>query len=295
MTGMRARPAALWVLPLLAALLAGCSDGGGGEPVSSTGPSSSGLLPTATTGPAPPPTPLVFDLLPDFAFEGCQGIRIVSPQPLDDVQALLPEGFTVAPAPSAPAFGVVAMDLFTCGNLTTPNVRIADMAFGMLYTHVQKPSERVAGAPDADVHEYAFRLLAGQDVLAALWPAAGYDTYNGSVGLAISPLGDLPVPVDLGARNGNASVGEAYFMLASSPGPAGAPAESTFARYTVLGDGSVLVWTGTYRSTGLDGQGSFQVADDDPFAGFERANNIPGTARLMETAETVDQDLRRFF
>ncbi|HJQ92689.1 MAG TPA: hypothetical protein VJ874_00215, partial [Candidatus Thermoplasmatota archaeon] len=101
-------------------------------------------------------------------------------------------------------------------------------------------------------------------------------------------------PIDLGARTGNASVGD-YFMLATSPGPAAAQAQGTFARYTALGDGSVLVWTGTYRASALEGHGSFMVADDDPFAGFERANNIPGTARLMESAEAVDQDLRRFF
>lgn len=282
------------VLLLLAALLAGCSDGtGSGEPEPSGDASPSSTTgPPLTPAPPPPETPLVFDLLPDFAFEGCQGLSIASDQPLDQVQALLPEGFTAAPSPSAPAFGVVAMDLFVCGNLTTPNVRIANMSFGMVYTHIQPPTERVAGVPAADVNEYAFRLLAGEDVLSALWPAAGYDTYDGTVAFTIGPVGELPV--DLGARSGNASVGE-YFMLATGPGPASAPAESTFARFTALGDGSVLVWTGTYRATALAGQGSFQVAGDDPVAGFEVANNIPGAARLMESAEAVDQDLRRHF
>jgi hypothetical protein len=302
-TGMRgpapaARPpimAPSVVLLLLAVLLAGCSDGGGdGGPGPSGEPSSSTTGPPLT--PAPPPTPpdapLVFDLLPDFAFEGCQALSIVSDQPIDKVQALLPDGFTAAASPSAPALGVLAMDLYVCGNLTTPNVRIANMSFGMVYTHIQPPTERVAGVPAADVHEYAFRLLAGQDVLSALWPAAGYDTYDGAVAFTIGPVGDLPI--DLGARSGNGSVGE-YFMLATGPGPAGAPAESTFARFTALGDGSVLVWTGTYRATALAGQGSFQVAGDDPVAGFEAANNIPGAARLMESAEAVDQDLRRHF
>jgi hypothetical protein len=287
----------LVALLALAASLAGCSggDGGaGGEPSSTFGPSSTASLPT-TMAPVPPVTPLVFDLLPDFAFEGCRGLSVVSDQPIDQVQALLPEGFTAAPSPSAPAFGLVAMDLFACGNLTTPNVRIAGMAFGMLYTHIEPPAGRVAGIPQADVSEYAFRLLAGQDVMAALWPAAGYDTYNGTVGLRIGPVGDLPFPVDVGARSGNGSVGEAYFLLASSPGPAATPSEATFARYTALEDGSVLVWTGTYRSSAMAGQGSFMVADDDPLAGFEVANNIAGGARLMETAEAVDQDLRRFF
>ena len=283
------------LLLLLAGLLAGCSDGGGGgggEPGPSDDRSSPTTGPPLTPAPAPPASPLVFDLLPDFAFEGCQGLSVVSDQPIDQVQALLPEGFTAAPSPSAPALGVVAMDLYVCGNLTTPNVRIANMSFGMVYTRIEAPADRVSGVPPADVHEYAFRLLAGQDVLSALWPAAGYDTYDGTVAFSIGPVGDLPI--DLGARSGNASVGE-YFMLATGPGPAAAPTESTFARFTALEDGSVLVWTGTYRSTALDGQGSFQVADDDPAAGFEAANNIPGAARLMESAEAVDQDLRRYF
>lgn len=292
MTGMgAAAPAARMLLAVLLALLAGCSGrgGGDGDAPTSTGPSTAPL----PTTPAPTPTsPLVFDLLPDFAFEGCRGISIASAQPVDQVQALLPEGFTAAQAPSASAFGVVAMDLFACGNLTTPDVRIANVSFGMVYTHIAQPDGRVAGAPAADVHEYAFRLLAGDDVMAALWPAAGYDTYNGSVGVAIGPVGGLPV--DLGPRAGNASVGE-YSMVATGPGPAAAPAESSFARYTALGDGSVLVWTGTYRAMSLAGHGSFQVAGDDPFAGFERANTIPGTARLMESSDALDQDLRRFF
>lgn len=295
---MRVPAPVAWPLPaallLLGALLAGCSGDGAEDPVPSTSPSPTAGFPT-TPPPIPPTSPLVFDLLPDFAFEGCRGISIVTGRPIDQVQALLPEGFTAAPLASAPTLGVAAMDLFKCGNLTTPNVRIANVSFGMVYTHIEPPAGRVSGVPEADVSEYAFRLLAGQDVMAALWPAAGYDTYNGSVGLTISPVGDLPVPVDLGARSANGSVGEDYFMLASGPGPAAAPAERTFARYTALADGSVLVWTGVYRDTALDGHGSFQVAADDPFAGFQVAGNLPGTARLMEAAEAVDQDLRRFF
>lgn len=249
--------------------------------------------PPPAAGPTPSPTPLVFDLLSDFAFEGCRGISVVSAWPVDQVQALLPDGFVAAESPSAPGLADVAMDLTTCGNLTTPNVRIANVSFGMLYTHIEQPGERVAGAPAADVHEYAFRLLAGNDVLAALWPAAGYDTYNGSVHVGMGPAGDLPV--DIGPRTGNASVGD-YFMIASTaPAAASGATTGRFARYTALGDGSVLVWTGTYESVAWPAYGSFMVADGDPFAGFEVANNIVGSARLMEKADAVDQDLRRFF
>lgn len=287
-------PGASAALLFLLILLAGCSGGqDDSAPVTSTGPTPTAS--TAPTGPLPPPQPLVVDLLPDFSFEGCRGLTVRSAQPLDQVQALLPDGFTAAPGPLATdVTGVVGMDLYVCGNLTTPNVRIADIAFGMLYTHVLRPGDRLAGAPEASVHEYAFRLLSGKDTLAALWPAAGYDAYNGSVGLRIGPLG-TGFPVDVAARSGNASVGDAYFMLASSMASTLAPEGGTFARYTALGDGSVLVWTGTYQASARDGQGSFQVPDDDSFAGFERANNLAGQASLMEDATIVDQGLRRFF
>ncbi|HUR26388.1 MAG TPA: hypothetical protein VM327_10290 [Candidatus Thermoplasmatota archaeon] len=303
---MEAPASAAWPVVLaLCVLLAGCLDGGNGDGAgggipSSTGPTSSDGDLTTPAGP-PPTTPVVFDLLPDFAFEGCRGVSVRSPQPIDRIQALLPEGFTAAPyasvaapAPAPDGIGFAGMDLFVCGNLTTPNVRIPDVSFGMLYTHILPPDSRVAGVPEAAVHEYAFRLLAGEDVLAALWPAAGYDTYNGSVDLTMGPAVDLPV--DVAPRTGSGAVGDDYLVLATSAAPAAPMAsESTFARYTALADGSVLVWTGTYHAEARSGQGSFMVADDDAFAGFEVANNIAGSGGLLESAEALDQDLRRYF
>jgi hypothetical protein len=290
---VRPRPALLALLALLSLLLAGCSGGdGGGGPDPSTTPSPTSAPPTLGD-PAPPPQAFVVDLLPDFAFESCRGLSVQSPRPIEDVQALLPEGFTAAPF-GVEGMGVLGLDLYVCGNLTTPTARVGAIAFGQVYTHVERPVERLLDAPEADVQEYAFRLLAGDDIGARLWPAAGYDTRNGSANVSISqPVGGLPL--DPGLRLGNASIGDYLILATGSPAtPLSFP--GTFARYTALSDGSVLVWTGVYdRPAGTDGQGSFDVPAGDPFAGFEQANNVPGVAHLLESLAIVDQDLRRFF
>ncbi len=293
--GMRA-PAAATLL--LALLLAGCSDGGGGAPVTSTGPVGTATATASPSPSSPPGSPsLSVDLLPDFAFESCRRLSVQSPQPIDQVQALLPEGFTAAPAPFATdGVGFVGLDLYACGNLTTPNTRIPNPYFGQLYTHVLPPTDRVEGVPEADVSEYAFRLLAADDVLARLWPSAGYDTRNGTAKVGItSPSSGLPA--DVGLRLGNASVGADYSLRAFGVPPAGpVPALGTFARYTALSDGSILVWTGRYDfAVGHEGHGTYSVADDDAFAGFEVADNLSGVARIHEAGSIVDQDLRRFF
>lgn len=292
---MRARGWAVLLL-LAPAVLAGClgSGGGdGGEPASSTGPSSSSPTPSPTDSPLP--QSLVVDLLPDFSFAPCRGISVQASRPEDQVQALLPEGFTAAPAFGSDGLAVVGLDLYACGNLTTPNAQIPDVVFGQVYTHILQPAERVPGAPEASVHEYTFRLLSRPDVLARLWPAAGYDTRNGTADVSIGVPGNAPV--DLGLRVGNGSVGPEYSLLAEGSSPlVPVPASGTFARYTELADGSVLVWTGAYDLPSLtSGPGTFDVAGDDPLAGFEAADGIAGLARLYESGGMVEQDLRRFF
>lgn len=278
---------------MLAVLLAGCS-GDEGSP----GPDPSGSAtpsPMSSTGPddpVPPPA-FVVDLLPDFAFEACRGLSVQARWPIEQVQALLPEGFTAAPFGIEGA-GLIGLDLHVCGNLTTPSARVGAIAFGQVYTYVERPVDRLMEAPEADVQEYAFRLLAGDDIGARLWPAAGYDTRNGTANVSISPLGG-GLPLDPGVRLGDGTVAGYHILASGSPAtPLSFP--RTFARYTALSDGSVLVWTGAYDSpTGVDGQGSFDVPADDPFAAFELANNVPGAARLLESLAVVDQDLRRFF
>jgi hypothetical protein len=288
-------PVSLSLLLLAALLAAGCSGNDGGEPGPSSGTSGASSSSSLTVSPAPPQS-LVVDLLPDFAFEPCRGISVQATRPADQVRVLLPEGFTPAPAFGSEGFATIGVDLYACGNLTTPNARIANVTFGQVYAQVLRPAERVPGAPEATVHEYAFRLLAGDDVLARLWPQAGYDTRNGTAVVRVGSIGNA-LPVDPGLRLGDGSVGSDYNLVGSGAPPATPPPASTsFARYTALSDGSVLVWTGTYTfPAGVTGQGSFSVPADDPFSGFQQANQVPGVARMFETGSIVDQDLRRFF
>lgn len=303
---------------LLAAGLAGCLGGSGDErPDPTPTPTGTGSSSSTTTG-APPPLQ-VLDLLLAFEFTECSGIRVRHERPIEDVQALLPEGFTAVPAPDAstpnPAIGVLAVDLFLCGNLTTAAVTVPQTYLGLVYTYIDRPTGRLAGAPEAAVHEYVFRLLAGTDVLATLWPAAGYSTYSGDANVTVGPpfgsdplVDPLPPPPDPLARFGQASVtsgddlGAGYFLVATGMelAPLGSARTQTFARYTlhVAGDASVLVWTGTYElPTAATGPGSVEVASDDPFAVYApaEAQALAGLASQYDAGAIRGQDLRRVF
>jgi len=283
-----------WAAAVAVVLLAGCLQGaphapGPGTDTHSGAPSSSSAPPLVAV-PAPP----VVDLLLGFALEGCHGLSILSPQPLDQVQALLPAGFHAAAPFGAPGLGAVGIDLYACGNLTTATARLPVSVYGQLAIPIERPAARVPQAPEAASQEYVVRVLAGTDVLAALWPAAGYDTRNGSAQVHVGPLaGGAPDP---GLRAGNGSVGPDYYALATgSMGPASVPNPDTFARYTALADGSVLVWTGRYEfSPPAGGQGVFEVAPDDRFAAFGHPE-LAGLARLFDDGAMTGMDLRRVF
>ena len=301
----RAALLALAVLPLLAAGMAGCLGGGSGDgdgrgntTPTTTGPATgSGTSSTSGTSTGPSPSPPVLPLLSSFAFTACSGLQVVQQQPLADVQALLPAGFTARPAPGSAgsATGALAIDLFACGNLTTPTAAVPSTYFGMLYTYVERPVDRVPGAPDGALQEYAFRILAGEDVLAVLWPAAGYDTYNGSARVQVGPVAEP----DLGVRAGSAEVGEDYTLVASGLAGVGGGRTESFARYTVLADGSVLVWTGTYAfPAAAGGAGTFEVDEEGPFAEFGAPPDRPflrGEAHQYDAGDVLAQDLRRVF
>ncbi len=56
-----------------------------------------------------------------------------------------------------------------------------DVWFGQAYTYVEPPTERYPERDlEAEYHVYTFQVLAGDSVLAQIWPAAGYDSYNGT-------------------------------------------------------------------------------------------------------------------
>src|SRR5687768_16499220 len=72
--------------------------------------------------PGDPPVqdPSSLALLLDFYLNDCVGITVMQDQSMEDIQTLLPEGFTAAPNPvtSGPN-GVLAVDLFSCASLST--------------------------------------------------------------------------------------------------------------------------------------------------------------------------------
>lgn len=289
----------LAVALVLSGCLAGCLEDDD-APAAPTGTGTGSATATTTT---PPPPPQVLDLLRAFDLVGCSGMTVQHARPLEDVQALLPSGFTAVPppGPGSPTTGALAIDLFLCGNLTTAAVAVPQVYVGLLYTYVARPVDRVPGAPDHPVQEYVFRLLSGDPVMATLWPAAGYDTYNGSAEFDGGPPVDDPFP-DPFARVSQGSVGADYFLVASGANVAASPGARTqaFARYTERADDrSVLLWTGTYdfpHSAG--GSGFMQVAPDDPFGTYATPQQRPylaGTTQQYDLGNVLEQDLRRIF
>lgn len=305
---MRLRAALATLLVLT--VLAGCLGDDGSSPAGPSPTTSPPSSTTSTTSSPPPPPVQTLDLLLAFDFTGCQGLSVQQERPLADVQALLPDGFVAAPPPDAPSgvdYGALAIDLYQCASLDTPAVSVPSTYVGLEYTYIERPAGHVPQAPDAPVQEYLFRMLAGDDVLALLWPAAGYDTYNGSANVTLLVRED-PVP----ARQSTARVDPDYFLVASGAGldAAGGSRTQAFARYTQLGDRSILLWTGTYGLAAVaSGPGTVEVADDDPFVAYAtpatpQVPGLPplpsrptwgGLARHVDDGAVRGQDLRRVF
>src|SRR5688572_2653215 len=263
------RPWPLLLAPLLA--FAGCfgGDGGGdGDDGSGPGPDGGG---NGTAPPPPPPDvgqPTAIDLLLGFDLNGCEGLSILSDQDASEVQELLPDGFAPSPNPVTQQEGsaVLAIDLLVCGELATPSSNVTDTVYGQLYTFIERPTGVFPSAPDVPANEYVFRTLGGDDILPILWATAGYDSYNGTVGYSPGP------GAGVGLYSQRFQVGE-YLASAQSSSLAGTalpiPITGGFARYTMLADGSLLHWTGTYAfPDAYGGTGAFSVAADDPFRPF---------------------------
>jgi hypothetical protein len=297
------------LFPLLLALLssaslaaAGCLDGGGDGRPATGGPTTSDGA-SSSAPPAPPaPGPPVVDLLLGFSFQGCEGMSVRQALDVDRLQPLLPAGFQAKVVensdqvpPASRGFGTIALDLYRCGNLTATNAVVPDTYYGQVYTLIERPVDRVPGAPDAVVNEYVFRVLAGEDVLADLWPAASYETRSGAASVEVGPPQGLPLAA--GPRTGQGAVaGYTWSTVGNTPVPSALTGR--FARYTALNDGSVLVWTGTYSFAGAyGGSGNVQVPGDDPFEGFQAADGtgLNGAAMLVEGGSMDAMDLRRVF
>jgi hypothetical protein len=289
-------------LLVLVVLAAGCFGGNSSDPEPGTGTTTtSRTTPIPTTPPTGPaaPTAAKLDLLLNFDLAPCIGVQFQAFEPLAEIQALLPPGYEAIPTTRVPGnMGVLAADFYSCQNLTTPFVNVPKTYYGQTYTFVKQPTGTVFTPPTATVHEYVFRVLAGEDILAVLWRAAGYDVYNGSfVAASSAPVPGLPT--DPGVRSGQASVGQGYFAQGSGHpgGIPGAASTQPFARYTVLADNSTLVWNGTYQvSRFADGEGFLQVPANDTFNQFEApGGNLLGLTRLQDSGSMLGMNLRRYF
>ena len=281
---------------LLAATLGGClgGDGGDRDGDASSSSSSQGAAPSSSAPPIPPPPgPPVVDLLRGFSFQGCTGLSLQQTVDRAALQALLPTGFRAAAGLGGDSRGTIAIDLLRCGNLTAANAVVPDTYYGQVYALIEPPADRVPGASGSGRSEYVMRTLASEDVLAALWPAAGYDTRSGPATMTIEGPAGLP----LQQRGANASI-DGYAATGTGNTLVSSPVTGAFARYTALNDGSVLVWTGTYAFPGgYTGSASFQIPADDPFGQFQRVpgQGLQDLALFYEGGAMEAMDLRRVF
>jgi hypothetical protein len=290
---MTTRLAVLAPLLLAALALSGCEDGDGTPTTSTTTSTTRPTTTTATATTPAPGQPIPLPLLLAFEMTGCAGLSLGVQAPTQDVQALLPEGFVAQQfaGPTSPLGGaVIILDFYHCADFTTPAGSVGDTWFGHLYTYVEDPGLDAT----ADVHEYMFEALAGTDTLARLWPLAGYPTHNGTAGRDDSPMIDPTGTLGPGSRTMTA--GEYVIMGSGFRGSTAEYGPQTFARYTMLADGSRLQWTGTQTLPVLhEGFGDGEVPAESPFAGVaaSRPQGLSGFTIASDGASFVAMDLYR--
>lgn len=238
-------------------------------------------------------------LLNDFALLDCTGIAIAQLTDAAAVQALLPDGFTVRTEVD-PVTGQdtgrasLVVDAFACGNFTIPTAAVPDTWFGHVYTFVEPPVDIApeAAAREGD-HEYLFRVLAGPDVLADVWMAAGYDAYRGedvAMNLSREPA---PGVVLSEVTVAEGAIGD--YVLGGVVAAAAEAAEARpFSRYSITDAGGLLLWTGMEQLPRRHvGAGEGALAADDPLMGlgFPIGNELAGPALTFEGASYTGQVL----
>jgi hypothetical protein len=180
------------------------------------------------------------------------------------------------------------VDLYECGTFQAGTASFSDVWFGHAFTYVEAPTGRY---PDrdltADHHEYLFQVIGGEDILAMLWPVAGYDTHNGTTTLTV-----IPLPLV-----GSATLTAGDYALRAQGAEAPFSVAGSFARYTVLADGSTLLWSGAEDLAATHfGLGSANVPAGSPFDGLgpvAGTDTLRGDAFLSAQAGFTEQHLVR--
>jgi len=263
---------AAWLLAVL--MLAGCS-----APEDSSGTSTTGPTTTATSTSTGPGLEIGIPMLSDFTFENCQGMTFAAPRPVADVQAILPDPFVVVETQGS---AELRMQILRCQAFKTPTTQINSTWFGATYVRVEKPNATWAAAGDRQ--EFAFRILAQNDVLATLWRAGGFATYGANATWDLLPNAIVPVAAQ-------ANIGDYTGRIVR-----GTPiAESqSFVRYSPHLQGGMLVWNGTQDFTGEavpEPASYFMVEEGDPMASMAESGGFAAAGEWWTNASVQNQYL----
>lgn len=228
---------------LTVTLLAGCfggSDEASPEPDQDAGDQPEGEsdsppvspAPSPTTPPATPTPAGPVSLLQDFSITGCTGLSAPLERPSTELQPLLPEGYVVHEP--TPGTGIIAVDAFTCANLTVGSAVLPDAHFGHVYIQVE-PRPDLFDINEAGRHEYLLDVMAPQGIMAALWLAAGMPVH---VGNATMTAAGAPSPL----QQATATFGE--YALSAAIATAPDQASLPFTRYYQTEEGNTVLWLG---------------------------------------------------
>ncbi len=267
----------LVALLLTASLTAGCM-GGGDDVTPPPGTEPPPASPPPGTEDPDPPEPLTqVRLLTQFNIDGCSGVRLEHSAEASAVQALLPEGYSASvtdgPQPQA-HFGV---QMYNCTSFTAGSYAFSDVYFGFVWVDVLTPDDGVEGEDQA----YIIEMLGEEDVLAEIWPAAGFAIYNGSVRVDDYPFARA-ISVD-------------EFSLESTKGtPSEVGATGDFAWYHELENGDRLTWTGQQAVAPVDGGAANLIVPDDSGLAPLRsavAPNLIGEGGIVDAGAFTEMDL----